>query len=297
MKSDGFPAVSVVVAVREAGPALETCLQSLERQNLRRSIEIIVAGGPVETARSAAARYPAVRFLPFGERLGTPQLTKRALEQARGPVVVVTDPHCVFPPDWLEKLCRAHESEFAVIGGTVDYGGPDTLVGWTCYLADYGAFMPPERRRVTSLLAGNHVSYKRSVVQNSLGSMQEGYWKFFFHGDLERQGIGFLLDPELVVYCVQSETCWRFAGRYYLNALQFAAMRAQRMSLPARLLHLMTAPALPPLLLYRRLRAVWKKKRNRARILLAIPLLAVFVTSWSAGELAGYLLGSRVLRR
>ena len=175
----------------------------------------------------------------------------------------------------------------------MEHGGPYGLVGWACYFSDYGAFMLPAPRRMTSVLAGNHVSYRGSLIEQFIGSMQDGYVKVFFHSALERQGIRFLFDPELVISCAQCESFWGFSRRYYRDALRFAALRCRRISLTARFLRLATAPALPPLLLFRRVAAVWGKKKNRIRLLLSIPLLAVFVTSWSAGELAGYLLGPR----
>jgi hypothetical protein len=155
--------------------------------------------------------------------------------------------------------------------------------------------MLPASRRVTSVLAGNHISYKRWLLQESLESMYDGYWKVFFHSELKRQGIRFLFDPELVISCAQCESFSDFLRRYYRHAFHFGALRCRRILLGARLLRMVTAPALPLLLLYRRLSAVWGKQKNRVRLLLSTPLLAVFVLSWSAGELAGYVRGSGVL--
>jgi len=261
------PEVTVIVATSGADAHLAQCLDSLARQTVQPRAEIIVA-------------------------LNTPELLKKAFEQARGNIVALTDSHCHFPTDWLEKLRRAHDSAFAVIGGAVEHRGPNTPVAWATYFSDYGPFMLPALRQETPLLAGNHVSYKRSSIQESLDSMKDGYWKVFLHWDLERQGVRFLFDPRLVITRLQPETFWSFARRYFRDACEFAAMRAGRVSLAARLLHLVTTPALPPLLLYRRLKAVWEKKVQRARLMISIPLLVIFVTFWSAGELAGYARGS-----
>ena len=61
--------------------------------------------------------------------------------------MVVTDHHCLIPSDWLEKVRRKHDGEFAVIGGAVEYAGPYSVVSWACYFADYGSFMLPASRR------------------------------------------------------------------------------------------------------------------------------------------------------
>jgi len=292
----GDPSVSVIMSTQDAGSDVSKCLDSLASQTFLQEIEIIVADCSTDgTDRLIATQYPDVRLLHFTKPLTTPQLLKRALQEARGGVVVVTDHHCRFPSDWLEKLRQDHQGEFDVIGGAVEYAGPNTLVSWACYFADYGPFMLPASHRTTSVLAGNHVSYKRSLIEESLDSMPDGFWKVFFHWDLDRQGIRCLFDPDLVVTCVQSEPFWGFLWRYYLNGLYFAAMRCRRISLAARCWHIVTTPALPPLLLYRRLDAVWRRNKNRATLVLTVPLLATFVVSWSVGELTGYILGPRSL--
>jgi hypothetical protein len=278
------------MAACEPRPELARCLDSLARQQSPKALETIVADGSGDIARSMAAKYPAVRFLEFPKPLDKPQLLRRALEQARGLLVAVTEPYCSFPTDWMEKLWRAHESEFGVIGGAVEYAGSDTLSGWACYLADYGAFMLPAERRATTLLAGNHISYKRDLLATASDSWSDGYFKFFLLGDLERRGCRFLFEPELVITCASAPDWREFARQYYRNAREFAALRARQFSRMARLAHIMTAPALPPLLLFRRIRAVWGKKRNRGRLVISIPLLAFFVLCWSAGEIKGYLL-------
>jgi glycosyltransferase involved in cell wall biosynthesis len=267
MAGDESLTVSVIIALHDSDATLPGCLDSLARQTLRQGVEIILA-----------------------EPVSTPETLKRAMEQAKGGIVAVTDSRCRFPADWLERLVRAHASAFPVIGGAVEHGGPDSILAWACYFADYGGFMLPAPRRVTSLLAGNHLSYKGTFLRTYLSSMPEGYWKAFFHGDLQRQGIPFLFDPELVVFCEQGETFWAFLQRYYRSARQFATMRSKRIASPTRLLHLFTAPALPALLLCRRVRAVWQKK-HRGKLLLSIPLQAAFVMAWSVGEVVGYLRG------
>lgn len=286
------PVISVIMATRGGGTEVMKCIDSLTQQTLGTEAEILVADCSTDgTDLVIATEYPAVRLLHFAEPLSTQELLRRALRQASGNIIAVTYPHCVFPSTWLESLRRAHESEFEVIGGAVEHGGPDNLISWACYFADYGPFMLPASRRVTSLLAGDHVSYKRSLIHESLDSLQDGYWKVFFHWDIERRGIQFLFDPELVVFAVPSDTFWGFTRRYFSKALRFAAMRCRRISPAARLLHAITAPFLPPLLLYRRIDAVWRKQKHRTKLLVSIPLLVVFVTAWSAGEVAGYLLG------
>jgi glycosyltransferase involved in cell wall biosynthesis len=279
------------MASRHGGPILARCLDSLGKQTLPEA-ETIVADTSGHTLEWAQ-RYPQVRFLAGDNRLDDARLLQVALDDARGDIVVVTNPHCVFPLDWLEKLRQSHASDFAVIGGAIEHGGPDTLSGWTRYLADYGAFAPSTPRREVPVLAGNHISYKRAVLKGSGDALRDGYWKVFLLQNLSRRGIPFLFDPELVIRCVQDGDFRDFALGYYWNAFRFAEARTHGLSFIARLAHVVTAPALPLVLLFRRVRAIPIVDIKLTRLIAALPLLAVLMLFWSAGEFAGYLKGTR----
>jgi glycosyltransferase involved in cell wall biosynthesis len=290
------PHISVVMATKNPGQQLYPCLDSLRDQDQSITAEIIVADASTDDSEQIIrARYPDVRVLHFDASMDSPQLIREALRQARGQIIAVTDAYCRFPPHWLANLQRAHEMDYAVIGGAVENGNSDGLLNWACFFADYGAFMLPAPRRVTSVLAGNHVTYKKWLIELKFDSMREGFWKVFFHQDLQREGVRFLFDPSLVVYFTRHDTFLNFCRRYFRNARIFAALRCKRISSASRFLRLITAPALPAVLFYRRLIGL-RTKGHRVRFLLSVPLLALFVTVWAVGEFAGYLLGpGRVL--
>ena len=284
--------ISVVMAANNPGAAIAECLESLARQTFFSRAEVIVAECSTDgTGARIRTEFPWVTLLHFDRPVGLPELMKEAMRQAQGKVMAVTDLHCVFPPDWLEKLFRAHQSDYAVIGGAVENGRSERLLDWACYFADYVAFMLPSARRVTPVLAGNHVTYKSWVIKEALDSMEGGFRKVFFHWELERRGVRFLFDPELVIYYARRNTFVGFMRGYYQHAWLFAAVRTKRMSVTSRFMRIITVPALPVFLLYQRIRPALGKKRNRGKLLLSIPLLALFVTAWATGELKGYLLG------
>jgi hypothetical protein len=289
------PLVSVVLASCHGSAILTRCLDSLGKQTLP-GIETIVADATGQ-ARELAVRYPKVRFLVGDNRLDDAYLLKLALADARGDIVAVTNPHCVFPPDWLEKLRQSHASDFAVIGGAVEHGGPDTLSAWACYLADYGAFAPAARRRVTPVLAGNHISYKRAILEEFADSLRDGYWKVFLLQTITNRGVRFLFEPNLVIGCIQDSSFRDFGREYYRNASRFAAARAKEFSPAARLAHIIMAPALPLVLLYRRVSAIRKSGVKLSRLLTAFPLLVILMLYWAAGEFAGYLHRDRLSSR
>jgi hypothetical protein len=149
---------------------------------------------------------------------------------ARGDIVVLTEPYCYFPSGWLEKIRHVHQDDFGVIGGAVEYGGPNTLVGCACHLADYGPFTLPAASRVTSLLAGNHISYKRGTLAQAAESWKEEYAKAFMLWELERRGIRCFFNSDLVVWSAPETGFTDFARRYYADAVKFAATRARGVS-------------------------------------------------------------------
>ncbi len=284
------PEISVVMAATNVARTVRACLDSLRRQPLFPCTEVIVADCSTDgTDELIRTKFPEVKLLHFSRPVSEPRMLRRALEQARGRIVAVTEPHCTFAADWLEKLRQAHDSEFTVIGGAVENGCPDGLPSWACYFADYGPFMLPSRKKVTSLLAGNHVSYKRNVLEKALPSMRDGFWKVFFHLDLAERDVRFLFDPGLVAYYARPESFRSFLRRYYRRGREFAAFRVKRISGVARFFRLVTAPALPFFLLYQRLRGAWGKGRHTGKLLLSAPLLALLMAAWAAGEFTGSL--------
>jgi glycosyltransferase involved in cell wall biosynthesis len=286
------PDISVVMATANPSPSLYLCLDSLRNQERSAAAEIIISDASTDGSDEAIrTQYPDVRLLHFEGPLTAPQLLREGLRQACGRIIAVTDTYCRFPPDWLAKVCKAHEADYSVIGGAVENGNPSGILSWACFYADYVAFVLPAQREVTPLLAGNHVSYKKWVIERQLNSMNDGFLKVFFHWDLERLGMKFLLEPELVVHYTRRNTFGGFLHRYYRNAYQFAALRCKRLSSVSRFLRLMGSPTLPLILLYQRLRVGLRKKGHRARLLLSVPLLATFVAAWAAGEFMGYLCG------
>lgn len=289
MSGDSLPAISIVMTAGSSDSELARCLDSLSQQTTTEPFETLVVLCDAAIDPSIRTAYPWARFLSFGDQVSKPKLLTCALAEARADILVVTEPYCYFPTDWVEKIRRAHRRPFGVIGGAVEYGGPDTLVGWASYFADYGPFMLPAASGPAHLLAGNHISYRRSVLTQAADSLNSGYAKVFVLWELERRGIQFFFDSNLVVWCATETSFRAFARRYYSNAVEFAATRARTFSLISRLGRILGTPLLPPLLLARRVCGTWEKRRYRRRLVQTVPLLAAFVLCWAVGELKGYL--------
>lgn len=111
------PAVSVVVAVRDAQETIAACLDSLLALD-HPSYEIIVVDNASRDATaSVLARYgEAIRVLAEARR-GPAAARNTGIEAAGAPVVAFTDADCVADPHWLSALVAALDGRSDRIAG------------------------------------------------------------------------------------------------------------------------------------------------------------------------------------
>jgi hypothetical protein len=100
-----------------------------------------------------------------------------------------------------------------------------------------------------------------------------------------------VLRPEIGVGHKKHYTVGEYLSQRFLYARSYAGERVRGMPLPRRLAYGAAAFALPPLLMYRTVARVLAKRRYRVQLALSIPLLVVFIASWTAGEIVGYWTG------
>lgn len=96
---------SVVVPAREAASTLSEAVRSALDQGSTPVLEVVVAVGPSadeteDVARRLAAEDPRVRVVPNPAGT-TPAALNRAIEAARGDIVVRLDAHATLPPDYV----------------------------------------------------------------------------------------------------------------------------------------------------------------------------------------------------
>ncbi|ABS05134.1 glycosyltransferase [Kineococcus radiotolerans] len=131
------PFVSVVIPVFDDPERLTLCLQALQVQTYPEDrFEVVV----VDNA-SSAGRLPCVpddpRFQLLHEpRRGSYAARNRALELARGEILVFTDSDCLPASDWVEQLVAGLTAEprADLVGGRVEVafesGSPQTAAEW-----------------------------------------------------------------------------------------------------------------------------------------------------------------------
>lgn len=122
-----WPAVSVVIPVRDEPDALAGALASVLAQDYPGAVEVVVADGSAgpETAALARRRFPSVRLVA-NPRAVTPAGLNRAVAAASHGIVARCDARCVLPAHYLriavETLART---------GAAAVGGRQAPVGRT----------------------------------------------------------------------------------------------------------------------------------------------------------------------
>lgn len=289
------PALSVVVVSFNRVPQLERCLRSLAASLAPPNTEVIVVRKfgheDADNMATVQAAFPEARWV--NATAGTiPRMRSRGVAASRGEVVALIEDDCVVDAQFGSALLRAHASPHVAVGGAVEPGSYRMSVDWAVYFCDYARFMLPFPAGDASVLPGNNVSYKRAVVEEllSLGGA-DGLQEAFVHAAWSRSGRPMKADPQVVVRNEHSWTLAAVSSVPFHHGRAFAGQRGQNWPLPRRLAFAAAAVGLPALHAGRILIRVVTRRRRMGQLARALPWVALFGLSWSAGECVGYALG------
>lgn len=303
------PELSVVVAIVSdtVGPPhsehLAGCLDALRKQADPPSMEIIVpylertAG--IDEVRS---EYGEARFLPVsddrvqcqtsgGGREHHDELRAHGIAAARGRIVALIEDHGRPAPGWASAMAKALDGDFAAVGGAIE-NGIDRPLNEAVYLCDFFRYQPPIEDGPSSRASDANVAYGKRMLDEIRPTWVESFREPAVNEALAVRGWKLGLASRAVLaqhrtgLTLGAATHERFVwGRSY------AATRRSREGLAKSLIYAALTPALPALLSARIVKSVTMKKRvprSPARTLAAVIWLT---TSWSAGELIGYITG------
>jgi len=223
--------------------------------------------------------------------MGIPAMRNLGLSRARGELVAFTESRCVVSSNWLDEITRSCSTEFAGVGGAIEPARFDRLVDWAVFICEYHSAMLPFQLSEDRGLPGNNSAYRKSSLEALDASLLNNYWESFIQSELRARGERLLVVPSIVVCKEKRFTFTYFMRQRFHFSRSFAGMRRTQLSNGRRLMYLAGSPLIPALMLWRIGREVFRKKRLRMHFLLSIPLLTAFLTSYAAGEFAGYLSG------
>ena len=287
------PRLSVVIASVNGLGCIVECLERLEALPERDQIEVVVLDRRTDgTAETIAQRFPRVVLHAGLHGKSIPELRWQGMRAARAPIVAVIEDHCMVTPGWAAEILRrfAEIPGLGVVGGPVENGSRDRLLDWAFFLAEYGPCMPPLAEGDATSVPGNNAAYLKAALPLN-DPVWAALWESFLQNHLRKKDIRIFLSPAMLVYHKKSFRLGEMLSQRFLYSRSFAAMRAKSMGGLTRSLYAAASVALPLVLLLRVLRCALGKRRNLREFVLGLPVICLFVTSWAAGEIVGYLAG------
>lgn len=289
---------SVVVPVYRSQQTLRGCLVALSRQRFPSSEVILVDSSPDGACGEIAAAFPEVRYLRVHRRMYPQEARNRGSAEARGELLVFTDPDVYPEADWLERLVAAHRRTGHVVVGALACHGCRWL-DRGIHLCKFSKWLPGGPPRAIDMSPTANMLLPRSLFVSVGGFPPE-----LFQGDtnlsweIARRGHVLWLEPSAVVEHHHLSHLRPFLRERYQRGREFAALRmAWRKGGRRSHLAFLLATALP-IRLVRNLVLVaghaWRSGWTRD-LLRTLPVVAAGFTATLAGESLTYARGA--LRR
>lgn len=282
---------TVAICAIAGADHLARCLAAVLGQEGAGPFEVLVIADPHLTGLEAVERrFPTVRLIR-NEGQGTPiEIASRALREATGDIVVLTEDHCTPGAGWLQRLLAAHTDGRAAVGGAVQTSHNGDPVTWAFYLVDYYRYMRPFPEGPAPALTVCNVSYRR----HHLEAVRE-LWRETFHETAvnaalaDRFGVLWIV-PDAVVTTRRTVRFDDAVYERYAFGRMFACNRNAFDASPGRrALYALLSPLLPPVIMWRMgQRAFRSRAAGRMYLRAFLPLLAM-VLAWTWGEWLGYL--------
>jgi len=285
--------VAVIVPVRNAVGTIESTLAELAPQCRRAGAEIVVAVSRDDPTVDLLRRLApsGIRLIVTADRRSVPGLRSEAVFSSQSEFVIITEDHCLFPDRWIDGLVEAASRDGVEVSGGGVENGRGGYSGWAQYFTRYASFMPPLPGGPTTALPGNNACYRRAVLEDRRDLIEEGFWEAEFNRVIADRR-PFWLCGGLEVVQRQERGLWEYAPLRYRHGRCYGARRWRAAGGVERRNLMLRAPLIPLVLFARAARAVFSRRRSRARFVVCAPLLALYFLAWGAGEIAGYLAGA-----
>ena len=270
---------------------LQGCLRALATQSNGAVLEVIVADRVGESVRAPLRKaFPGVRILEASGTTTIPALRAMAFRAATAEVVGVIEDHVLVPPEWAARMLEAHGNGAQVVGGAVENAARGMLVDRAAFFCEYSHCLEPWAG-TADWLPGNNVTYRKRLLDQFRDVIDRHQWENQLHDALRCAGVLLESRPDIRVGHCKHYRVAEYVRQRYLYARAYAALRLEGAGVLRRIAWGCAACALPPVLLSRIARRVWRDHTRRPDLAAALPLLALFVTAWAVGEAIGYWCG------
>jgi hypothetical protein len=209
---------------------------------------------------------------------------------ARGRIVAITTAHFVPAPDWIERICEAHERLASPgIGGAIDPPRGGRAADWATYFLRYSTLFEFEREQTVSDFSGDNASYKRPSLTAHWSAIEHGFWEPDFHRLVLASGESLTFVPEIRITQRGSFGIPCFCAQRLSHGRHFGRERMRGKPLLFCLAGIAAAPLIPFVLVAKILRRITLRPSYFPEFLWSLPVLLMFIFSWALGETSGYL--------
>jgi hypothetical protein len=290
------PRISVIV-VTDHYRTIRRVLGHLREQTARNQIELVIV--LPRQARDAAEEetltgFAAVKFVELDSVHPVPHARAAGIRAATAPLVFLGETHSFPGRELAEALIAAHENAWdAVVPGLAN-ANPQSAWSWASYLMDYGTWDSTGDAREIGGGPTWNVAYRKSLLQECDDRLERA----MEHGDvlavwLRERNARTWFEPRARLEHANVERFTSWAEQRFLAGVLVAASRTNRWPVSRRLLYVFASPLIPPLILYRLRSAVGARLRDGAMPMTVIPALVLGTILRTAGEVVGYIRGSR----
>jgi glycosyltransferase involved in cell wall biosynthesis len=285
------PEISVVIVAYNERQTIEGCLASLERQQTRRTFEVILIDSSADGTDAVARRFPFVRVQHFATRKYPGDARNAGLSAARGGIIAFLDADCRVESDWIDAVARAHAAPHLAVGSAIVNGSPESLVAWAYYFCEFNLWLPRRNAGEMASMAGCGLSIKRRAFEQYGPFMEDTYCSdTAFHWRLARDGHRTLFDPSIRVAHTVRYRVGGFLSHIAAHRRAFASVvvHERRLSGPKRFAAALATPVLPVVLLPAFAWRVARSERLLRPFLIALPIVVLGVLARTWGELLGF---------
>jgi len=286
-----------LILVTDAYPSIRDVVRYLRRQTVRDRLELVIATGCAADleSRDDLSAFAAVEVVEVGagELAAVHPARVAGVRAAHAPIVVFGETHSFPEPDYCEALVAALRSgPWAAVGPGMLCANPDSALGWSGLLLDYGAWLAGGAAGPRPHVSGHNGAYRRDVLlsyRERLTDLMRA--DTVLTAQLNADGYRCYFEPSARTRHLNVSRLGSFAVERFAAGRQFAAARVAGASLARRLSFVAGSPLIPSIRLVRIARQLARIDASHRPGPRVIPALLVALALSGAGELCGYAFG------
>ncbi len=289
--------ISVIISTYNRAPILERVLGSLTRQSLtpdRFEVVVVDDASTDDTARICdrmRSGLPNLQYVRMDVNVGQSIGRNRGIDKSSGDHLLFIDDDCIADEQWVERMSAALNRE-PIAGGAV--ASPARPYAKLCHnIAQYHAFMPGRKARITEVIAGANMAFRRTVIKELNGFQPNRKYAEEWEIMLRAQAKGYraMFVPGAVVIHDHDRTT--LAGIVHYSATH----AAETIILRNRYRSLLNTPylfrspvflmAASPLLALEATVRIYLRDNNLAKLFWTIPSVYATKVAWCWGAALG----------